>query len=69
MPRSIELINTRRAAQLKALAQIRGTLPAIDRRMVAELYEASGFDNARLQDWQLDMIEALAARFLSEVAP
>ena len=39
MPRSIETIHVRRAAQLKALAQVRNTLPAPDRAMVIEYYD------------------------------
>lgn len=73
MPRNIEPIHTRRAAQLKALAQVRNTLPAPDRAMVAELMGAcstgaGGLSVAHLQDWQLELIDSLAGAYLCEVA-
>jgi len=63
MPRNIEPIHTRRAAQLKALAQVRNTLPAPDRAMVAELYD----QDTTLADKQHETIAVLADRYLSEV--
>lgn len=65
MPRSIEPLAIRRAAQLKALAQVRNTLPRHANQQVAELYDLS-FEN--MQDWQLELIDTLAATYLSEVA-
>lgn len=65
MSRSIEPIHTRRAAQLKALAQVRNTLAAPHRAMVSELAD---LPVERMQDWQLELIDALAATYLSEVA-
>jgi len=63
MPRSIETLATRRAAQLKALAQVRNTLPAPDCAMVAYLYEHA----SPLTDDQLETIAVLAGRYLCEV--
>lgn len=72
MPRSIETLHTRRAAQLKALAQARNTLPAADRAMVLDLFEvcrgAAGLELQHLADWQLDLIDSLAGAYLCEVA-
>ena len=71
MPRSIEPIHTRRAAQIKALAQVRNTLPRHAYRTVAELFDlacASGFDVSHLNDKQLELIDTLAATYLREVA-
>lgn len=71
MPRSIEPLAIRRAAQLKALAQVRNTLPRPDFPTVAELFDlacASGFDVNHLNDKQLELIDTLAATYLSEVA-
>jgi len=64
MPRSIETLHTRRAAQLKALAQVRNTLPAPDSAMVAYLYEHA----SPLTDKQHETIAVLAGRYLCEVA-
>lgn len=71
MPRNIEPIHTRRAAQLKALAQVRNTLPRPDMRTVEELFDlaaASGFDVGHLTDKQLELVDTLAATYLREVA-
>lgn len=65
MPRSIEPLAIRRAAQLKALAQVRNTLPAPDRAMVIEMYETPAND---LTDKQLELIDTLAVTYLCEVA-
>ncbi|MCX7283945.1 MAG: hypothetical protein NTX28_07850 [Novosphingobium sp.] len=65
MPRNIEPIHARRAAQLKALAQVRNTLPAPDRAMVAELVDVP-VEN--MQDWQLELVDSLASAYLCEVA-
>ena len=65
MPRSIEPLAIRRAAQLKALAQVRNTLPRADRIAVAELYDTPA---GGLTDKQLELIDTLAATYLSEVA-
>lgn len=72
MPRSIESLHARRAAQLKALAQVRNTLPRDDHRAVAELFDvcptgATGLDVSALTDKQLELIGTLAARYLREV--
>lgn len=63
MPRFIETLVTRRAAQLKALAQVRNTLPASDRAMVADLYG----QETTLTDKQQETVAVLADRYLSEV--
>lgn len=73
MPRNIEPIHARRAAQLKALAQVRNTLPRGDRQSVAELYDACSTGNGQLstenlQDWQLELIDRIARAHLREVA-
>lgn len=72
MPRSIEPLAIRRAAQLKALAQVRSTLPAADRYTVIDLFDtcrgAMGLSVAHLADWQLELIDALASTYLCEVA-
>jgi len=71
MSRSIEPLAIRRAAQLKALAQVRNTLPRHDMRTVEELFDlacASGFDVSHLSDKQLELIDTLAATYLREVA-
>jgi len=65
MPRSIETLHARRAAQLKALAQVRNTLPAPDRAMVIDLYD---IEHWALTDKQLETIAVLADRYLCEVA-
>lgn len=65
MPRSIEPIHARRAAQLKALAQVRNTLQAPHRAMVAELVD---LPVENMQDWQLELIDTLASTYLCEVA-
>lgn len=65
MPRNIEPIHTRRAAQLKALAQVRNTLPYVDRTMVADLSDIAPDE---LTDKQLETIGVLASTYLSEVA-
>lgn len=71
MPRNIEPIHTRRAAQLTALAQVRNTLPLGDRAMVIDLFDtcrgATGLSVEHLADWQLELIDSLAATYLSEV--
>ena len=71
MPRSIEPLASRRAAQLKALAQVRNTLPRSECTTVCELYDiatcSSGFDVSYLSDKQLELIDTLAATYLSEV--
>ena len=64
MPRNIEPIHTRRAAQLKALAQVRNTLPASDRDMVADLFD---IEHGALTDKQLEMIDVMARAYLNEV--
>lgn len=64
MPRNIEPIHTRRAAQLKALAQVRNTLPAPHRAMVVELVD---LPVENMQDWQLELIDCLAGIYLCEV--
>ena len=64
MPRSTEPLHTRRAAQLKALAQVRNTLPAPHRAMVTELAD---LPVGRMQDWQLELIDSLARAYLVEV--
>jgi len=64
MPRNIEPIHTRRAAQLKALAQVRNTLPGADRATVAEFYER-GAD--ALNDKELETVSVLATAYLCEV--
>lgn len=63
MPRSIETLDARRAAQLKALAQVRNTLPAADRAMVVDLFDRRD----ALTDKQLETIAVLAERYLNEV--
>lgn len=63
MPRSIETLHSRRAAQLKALAQVRNTLPAADRAMVTDLYD----QETPLTDKQHETIAVLAGRYLCEV--
>lgn len=73
MPRSIEPLAIRRAAQLKALAQVRNTLPRADRVAVAELFDACSTGTGslsveNLQDWHLELIGTLSATYLSEVA-
>lgn len=71
MPRSTEPPAIRRAAQLKALAQVRNTLPRHDMHTVAELFDlaaASGFDVGYLTDKQLELIDTLADTYLREVA-
>jgi hypothetical protein len=65
MPRNIEPIHTRRAAQLKALAQARNTLPAPDRTMVESLHALDAF---QLTDKHLETVGVLADRYLCEVA-
>lgn len=65
MPRNIEPIHTRRAAQLKALAQVRNTLPAPHRDMVAELVDVPV---EHMQDWQLELVDSLSRAYLCEVA-
>lgn len=71
MPRNIEPIHTRRAAQLRALAQVRNTLPAPDRAMVIDLFDAcrgaTGLEVQNLADWQLELIDSLASAYLCEV--
>lgn len=65
MPRSIEPLAIRRAAQLKALAQVRNTLPRADRVAVEELFfdwHPEGFSAK-----QFELIDTLAATYLSEV--
>lgn len=64
MPRNIEPIHTRRAAQLKALAQVRNTLTAPHRAMVVELVD---LPVENMQDWQLELIDCLAGIYLCEV--
>jgi len=64
MPRSIETLHARRAAQLKALAQVRNTLPYVDRTLVNDLCY---LEPADLTDKQLETIAVLADRYLSEV--
>lgn len=64
MPRNIEPIHARRAAQLKALAQVRNTLPASDRDMVADLMDVPA---ENMQDRQLEMVDSLASTYLCEV--
>jgi len=72
MSRSIEQLEIRRAAQLKALAQVRNTLPRSECTTVCELYDivtcSSGFDVSYLTDKQLETIGVLAGRYLCEVA-
>lgn len=72
MPRSIEPLHTRRAAQLKALAQARNTLPAPARFAVIALFEDcradAGLDTSRLPSGSLELIDSLAGRYLEEVA-
>jgi hypothetical protein len=63
MPRAIETLHARRAAQLKALAQVRNTLPAPDRAMVIDLFDRHG----ALTDKQLELVGVLAGRYLCEV--
>jgi len=63
MPRSIETLHARRAAQLKALAQVRNTLPAPDRAMVIDLFDQA----TPLTDKQIETIAVLAGRYLCEV--
>jgi len=63
MPRSIETLTARRAAQLKALAQVRNTLPASDRAMVIDLFDQT----EPLTDKQHETIAVLAGRYLCEV--
>lgn len=65
MPRSIGPLAIRRAAQLKALAQVRNTLPRHANQYVAELYDLP-VENMR--DWQLELIDTLAGLYLCEVA-
>lgn len=62
MPRSIEPLAIRRAAQLKALAQVRNTLPASRRAMIADM-----IDTGELNDKQLETIGVLAGLYLCEV--
>jgi len=64
MPRSIETLHARRAAQLKALAQVRNTLPASDRAMVIDLFDRL---SGALDDKDLELIGTLASRYLCEV--
>jgi hypothetical protein len=72
MPRSIEPLHTRRAAQLKALVQARNTLPPRDRYTVMDLFDAcrcaAGLDTSRLHSGSLELIDTLAGRYLQEVA-
>jgi len=72
MPRSIETLHARRAAQLKALAQVRNTLPRGDCAMVIDLFDtfrgANGLDTHLMADWQLELVGTLAGRHLCEVA-
>lgn len=70
MPHSTDPLHARRAAQLKALAQVRNTLPRDDYRSVCELFDlacASGLDVSYLTDKQIELIGTLAARYLNEV--
>lgn len=70
MPRSIEPLAIRRSAQLKALAQVRNTLPRPDMRTVEELFDlaaASGFDVSHLTDKHLELVDTLARTYLSEM--
>lgn len=64
MPRNIEPIHTRRVAQLKALAQVRNTLPAPHRAIAADLMDVPV---EYMQDWQLELVETLARTYLFEV--
>lgn len=72
MPRSIEPIHTRRAAQLKALAQVRNTLPPGARHAVVALFNDctsnGGLSTAHLPSGSLELIDTLARRYLDEVA-
>lgn len=65
MPRNIEPIHTRRAAQLKALAHVRNTLPASDRALVIDMF---ALHPHQLTDKHLETIGVLAGRYLCEVA-
>jgi len=65
MPRSIESLHARRAAQLKALAQVRNTLPAPDRALVLDMLDT---EPGALTDKQIETIGVLAGRYLCEVA-
>lgn len=72
MPRPIEPLHTRRAAQLKALAQVRNTLPRADHVSVIELFDAcstgaGSLSVENMRDWQLELIDCLAGIYLSEV--
>lgn len=71
MPRSIETIHTRRAAQLKALAQVRNTLSSSHRATVIALFDecrsATGLDTSHLPSGQLELIGTLAGLYLDEV--
>lgn len=64
MPRSIEPLAIRRAAQLKALAQVRNTLPRAVRAAVEELFATAA---AERTDKQLELIGTLASTYLREV--
>jgi hypothetical protein len=72
MPRSIEPLHTRRAAQLKALVQARNTLPPMDRYAILALFNdcgrPDGLDTSHLPSGSLELIDALAGRYLQEVA-
>jgi hypothetical protein len=71
MPRSIEPLHTRRAAQLKALVQARNTLPPGDRYAIIALANdcsgAAGFNTSHLPSGSLELIDTLAGRYLQEV--
>ena len=73
MPHTPEALTVRRAAQLKALAEIRPTLPLIDRCAVIAMFEdcrgATGLDLRHLSNAQLELIEALAVRYLQGAEP
>lgn len=66
MPRSIETIPALRARQLKALAQVRGTLPRADAIAVGELYDLMSC-GAGLTDKQLERVAVLSTTYMQEV--
>lgn len=60
-----QTIPARRAAQLKCLAQVRGTIKVeADRQAVSDLYSR---DPATLTDKDHELVQTLASRYLCEV--